>query len=69
MCVQVAPISEAVFGHCCCYLPLNQSLPTQAFTERVLCVSAGLTRLLNASYNTTPEDLQGAFPVIVFSHG
>jgi hypothetical protein len=33
------------------------------------CVSAGLTRLLNASYNTAPEDTQGPFPVIVFSHG
>jgi hypothetical protein len=36
-----------------------------------LCVllHAGLTRLLNASYNTSPEDSQDPFPVIVFSHG
>lgn len=34
-----------------------------------VCCSAGLTRLLNATYNPPPEDSQGNFPVIVFSHG
>eukprot|EP00879_Flechtneria_rotunda_P022323 GHRR01023552.1.p2 GENE.GHRR01023552.1~~GHRR01023552.1.p2 ORF type:complete len:120 (+),score=20.98 GHRR01023552.1:481-840(+) len=29
----------------------------------------GSTKLLPASYNAVPEDRQGAFPVVVFSHG